>query len=137
MADFEVIEHTADIGIVAHGASVEDVFVNAARGMFSLMIDLDLIRESKSRDIAVHAPDLELLLAEWLSELLFLFEVEHVLFRRFQVELPAPGQLRGRVWGEHVDPKRHRIGLGIKAVTHHMLQIVKEDGYRASIIFDV
>ncbi len=136
-ADFETIEHTAEIGIRAHGASLEEAFANAARGMFSLMIDLDQIKEVEVRDIAVRAADQELLLAEWLSELLFLFDVEHVLFCRFQVEFPAPGELRGQAWGERVDPDRHRIGLGIKAVTHHMLQIEREDGYRASVIFDV
>lgn len=136
-ADFETIEHTAEIGIRAHGASLEEAFANAARGMFSLMIDLDQIKEVEVRDIAVRAADQELLLAEWLSELLFLFDVEHILFRRFRVEFPASGALRGQAWGERVDPDRHRISLGIKAVTHHMLQIEREDGYRASAIFDV
>lgn len=137
MDEFEVIEHTADTGILAHGATQEEAFVNAARGMFSLMTDLDQIGEVEAREIEVQAPDQELLLAEWLSELLFLFDVEHLLFRRFQVEFPAQGQLRGKAWGERIDPQRHRIGMGIKAVTHHMLQVEREDGYRASVIFDV
>lgn len=137
MADFEVFDHTADIGILAHGSSQEEAFVNAARGMFSLITDLDLVKEVEARDVEVQAVDRELLLAAWLSELLFLFEVEYLLFRRFQVEFPAPGRLRGVAWGEKIDPRRHPIHMGIKAVTHHMLQVEKEDGYWARVIFDI
>ena len=136
-AEFEIIEHTGEAGIMAHGATLEELFVNAARGMFNLMIDLDQIREIETRQVEVSDADQDLLLAGWLSELLYLFDTEFLLFRHFQVEFPVPGKLRGVAWGERADPDRHRIGLGIKAVTHYMLQVEKEDGYKASVIFDV
>ncbi len=134
---FEVIEHTADIGIVAYGSTLEETFSAAARGMFSIMVDLDEIRPATPREIGVRASDLELLLVEWLSELLFIFETEYMLFNRFEVSLAAEGQLRARAWGEPVDPERHHVGTGIKAVTRHMLSLERRDGYRATVIFDV
>ncbi|MDO8671705.1 MAG: archease [Dehalococcoidia bacterium] len=136
-ADFEVIEHTADIGIVAHGSTLEETFAAAARGMFSIMVDLDDIRPEISRDIDVRASDLELLLVEWLSELLFIFETEYLLFSRFEVSTAAEGQLRARAWGERINQERHHIGTGIKAVTRHLLSLERRDGYRATVIFDV
>ncbi len=134
---FDVIEHTADTGIIAYGSTIEETFANAARGMFSVMVDLDAVRPVESRDIAVQAPDRELLLAEWLSELLFLFETEYMVFSRFDVKFSSERELRASAWGERIDPERHQIGAGIKAVTHHMLRVERQDGYRATVIFDV
>ncbi len=134
---FEVIEHTADTGILAYGSTLEETFASAARGMFSVMVDLDEVRPRESRRIAVEAPDQELLLAEWLSELLFVFETEFMVFSRFEVEFPGPGHLQATAWGERIDPERHHVGTGIKAVTHHMLRLEHQDGYRATVIFDV
>lgn len=136
--DFEIIEHTADVGILARGATLEELFVNAARGMFSIMCDLEQVKDLEARDVEVSASDQDLLLAEWLSELLFLFEVEFMLFVRFRIEFPAEGRLRGRAWGEKVNPDRHHVSVGIKAVTHHMLHVEnRPDGYIATVIFDI
>ena len=134
---FEVIEHTADTGILAYGSTLEETFASAALGMFSVMVDLDEVRPQEPRRIAVEASDQELLLAEWLSELLFVFETEYMLFSRFEVEFPAPGRLQATAWGERIDTERHHVGTGIKAVTHHMLRLEQRDGYRATVIFDV
>jgi SHS2 domain-containing protein len=138
MPDFEIIEHTADIGIVVRGADLAETFAAAARATFSLITDLERVQDILSREIEVTARGLELLLAEWLSELLFLFEVEHLLFCRFQVEHLDQGHLRARAYGEPFDPSRHRIHTEFKAVTHHLLSIEEgEDGYRAQVIFDI
>lgn len=134
---FDVIEHTADTGIIAYGSTLEETFANAARGMFSVMVDLDAIRVVESREIAAHAADRELLLAEWLSELLFLFETEYMVFSRFDIKFPSERELMASAWGERIDPERHQIGTGIKGVTHHMLRVERQNGYRATVIFDV
>lgn len=134
---FEILEHTADTGVVAYGATLEEAFANAARGMFSIMVDLDQVGPVEPREVSVEASDPELLLAEWLSELLFLFETEYMVFSRFEVQFPAQGRLQATAWGEPINPERHSIGTGIKAVTHHMLRLEHQDGYRATVIFDV
>jgi SHS2 domain-containing protein len=75
---------------------------------------------------------------EWLNELIYLFDAEHILFRRFDIESLSNNQLKATCYGENIDPLRHKIKLGVKAATYHMLKIDKDsDGYKVQIIFDV
>jgi SHS2 domain-containing protein len=135
--EFEVLDHTADVGIEAYGADDGKAFANAARGMFSLMVDLETVRETQHRDIEVTAPDQESLLVAWLSELLYLFDAQNLLFRRFDISLLAETGVRARAYGEPVDRSRHEIKIGVKAVTFHMLSIVRSDGTRVRVLFDI
>jgi len=135
---FEVLEHTADAGIVAYAGSLEELFANAAAGMFSLMADLDSVHPAEQRDIAIEARDRETLLVRWLTELLYYLDAEEMLFCRFEVEEATETRLRARAFGERIDPGRHRLHFGVKAVTRHMLEVTPEDGgYRARVLFDI
>ena len=135
---FEVFEHTADVGIVAHGATLAQLFANAAEGMFCLMVDLDGVEEREERSIEVHARDREGLLVNWLTELLYYLDAQQMLFRRFEIEEISDTDLRARGWGELIDRERHTLHCGVKAVTRHLLEIAQEDdGYRAQILFDI
>ncbi len=135
---FEILEHTADAGIVAHGASLEETFANAAAGMFALMADPDGVRPLEERHIDVEGRDHEGLLVRWLTELLYYLDAEEMLFSRFVVEEISGRRLRARAWGERIDRERHRLHFGVKAVTRHMLEVRPEDsGYRAQVLFDI
>lgn len=134
---FEVLEHTADIGIIAYGADLKEAFANAGKGLFSLMVDLDSVQESLEREIEVAAQDMESLLVEWLNELIYLFDAEHLLFKRFDITELERGRLRGKGFGEPVDPGRHEIHIGVKAATYHQLRIESDHGYRFQVIFDI
>jgi SHS2 domain-containing protein len=137
---FEVLEHTADAGIVASGATWNELFANAALGMFSLMAELDGVRPAVERRIEVEAADREALMVLWLTELLYYLDAEELLFSRFEVEKADETRLRARVFGERIDPERHRLHMGVKAVTRHMLEVGPEEGgagYRARILFDI
>jgi SHS2 domain-containing protein len=134
---FEIWEHTADAGVVARGATLEEAFAHAAEGMYALMVDLSGVEEREARDIAVEGDDAEHLLVNWLLELLFLTDVEHLVFRRFDVVI-GDGRLRGRAHGEPLDPGRHTPGAAVKAVTRHGLEIARENGgYRVRVLFDL
>lgn len=135
--NFEVLEHTADTGIIAYGSDLKQAFANAAVGLFSLMVDLDTVRESLEKQIEVNAPDMEGLLVEWLNELIFIFDVEYILFKRFEITELGAGHLKAQAFGEKVEPTRHEIKLGVKAATYHMLHIEKDNGYRVQVLFDV
>ena len=137
MLEFEVIDHTADLGIVARGESVDEVFVNAARGMFSLIVDLDTVAELTNQEIIVEAPDQEELLVTWLNELLYLFDAENLVFSRFEIIDLGNEYLSAIAYGEEFDPARHNIKSHIKAATYHMLRLQRQDGFRAQIILDV
>ncbi len=137
MKRFEVIDHTADVGIAAYGADLKEAFANAAYGMFSLMVDLKDVTESLSREVEVTADDQHYLLVAWLNELIYLFDVENILFKRFKVAELGQTRLRASCFGEKVDPERHKITTAIKAVTYHMLKIDEGDGFRVQVLFDI
>ncbi len=137
--EFEVIEHTADIGIRAFGIDLAGAFANAARGMFSLITDLNKINEAIYRDVEVAAPDRETLLVEWLNELLFLFDTEQLLFKRFYIGALTETGLQARCYGERVDKSRHELKRGIKSATYHMLKVERKTDYeyRVEVLLDI
>lgn len=137
--NFEVLEHTADIGIVSYGTDMKAVFAHAAEGMFSLMTDLSRVAETTSQDIEVSSTGIEDLLFDWLDELVYRFDVEHIIYKRFEMNELEEKRLKARAFGEPFDPSRHELKIGIKAVTYHQLKIERQgdDGYRAQVIFDI
>lgn len=137
MANFEYIDHTADIGIIAHGNSVEEVFVNAAYGMFSLIADLEKVAEVISHQVVAEATDQEELLVAWLNELLYLFDAEGLIFSRFEIVDLRQQYLRAMAYGEKVDPARHNLKTHVKAATYHQLKLEKGAHFRAQIILDL
>ena len=141
---FEFIEHTADVGILARGATLAEAFQNAAQGMFSIIADLSRVAEKAERRVTVAGRDLEGLLVAWLSELLYIFDAEGVIFSRFAIDEIGPlaeglnPQLRARVCGEPFDPERHEPRLAVKAVTRHQLSVRQgRDGWEARVILDI
>ena len=133
---FKLIEHTADTGIVAYGDSLPGAFANAAAGMFSIITDLRYIREAESRTISVNEPDAESLLFEWLNSLIYLFDVEGLLFRRCDVRQFSDTKLVAVCHGEKYDPSRHHLKIGIKSATYHMLKVDKGNN-QVQVIFDI
>lgn len=136
---FEVFDHTADIGIFAFGRTLEELFANAALGMFAQIWEFDPLPElTVSREITAEAPDRELLLQTWLANLLFVHDVEDLLFGKFEISLAAETLAGGRAYGVPMDSAANRLKTQIKAVTYHSLAISEtDDGYRATILFDV
>ncbi|MFA6001233.1 MAG: archease [Thermoleophilia bacterium] len=138
MHEFEVIEHTADVGIRAFGNTEKEAFENAALGMFSLLCDIDSVQEIQTYTVEVKAGDRETLLVEWLNELLYLHESRGVLLKSFKVTELAETRLVGYGVGETIDESRHTLEADIKAATYYMLRIQKTQGkWEAEVIFDV
>jgi len=135
---FEIIDHTADVGIIAYGADVEELFSNAALALFSLIIEPESIAERLHVDLEVNSEDTDSLLVEWLNELIYFFDAEHILFNRFNIGSLTHNELKATCHGESFDPTKHKIKRGVKAATYHMLSLDKnDDGYKARIIFDI
>ncbi len=137
---YDYIEHTADTGVIARGKTMEEIFIRCALGMLNIVTDLKKIDNSVKKEILVHAGDnnFETLLIEWLNELLFILDVDHIVFSNFDVISLSPGSLEVKCSGEHIDPARHIIKTEIKAATYHMLAITQTAGiYRAQVIFDI
>ena len=135
--DFEIINHTADVGIRAYGANIGQAFANAARALFSLMVEPDNVGEVIYRDIELTAQDQESLLVEWLNELIYLFDVENIIFKRFEIIEINNTQLKARGYGEKVDISKHELKTGVKAANYHMLRVDKGDDYQVQVLFDI
>ncbi|MDY0167332.1 MAG: archease [Thermoguttaceae bacterium] len=135
---YEHFEHTADLGLRIRAATLEELFAEAGLALTAALAGrLDSIRPAEPRSINLEAADPADLLHDWLSELLYLFDTERMLFSRFEVSLPS-GRLTATAWGETADPARHDIALEIKAITYHGLKLgPTPDGWLAEVIVDL
>jgi len=135
--DFEIVDHTADVGVIAYGVNINQAFANAARALFSIITELDSVAEVLHRDIELTAPDQESLLVKWLNELIYLFDTENIIFKRFDITKLSNTQLKARSYGERVDSSKHKLKTGVKAATYHMLKVNKGDGCKVQVLFDI
>ncbi len=138
MKTYELIDHTADVGIKAYGKTLPEAFENAAKGMFDIITDSSEIESVGQYNIELEAPDLEQLLVDWLSELLFLNSAKNLVFGFFKIDLDEKNKkLTAKVFGEKFDLSKHKIGAEIKAVTYHMLEVKKKKPYHVQVLFDI
>lgn len=142
MSPVEWLDHTADVGFRATAESLDAVFCEASRALFSLMFDIKAIGEQTRYPIALSAPSLEHLLVEWLSELLVQKDLTRLVFRRY--ELAIAGDVAcgfsavGTAFGEELDHKRHKPGTEVKGISYLGLNVSQCDGmWVAQVIVDV
>ena len=135
---FESFEVTADEGLRAWGKTLEEAFINAARGMLDLMVDSKGLRPAEFRRIQVKGKDREALLVAWLSELLYLFEAEGFLPVEYEIANLGDQQLEAEVRGDTLDPARHSVKGLVKAATYHLVEVKEVDGrWRVQVVLDV
>ena len=138
MRRFEFLDHTADIGVVVYGENLQALFENAGKAFFHLITDLRRVRPRTERRIEIEEESLDRLMVDWLSELLYLHEVENLLFKEFTVESVGEQGLKAVAKGEPFQEGVHVIKTEVKAVTYHQIAVREEDGnWRAQIIFDL
>ena len=136
--EYDLLEHTADIGILVAGIDLAEIFAKAALALADLQFDPGKVRGRKQREVRLEDDDRERLLVRWLNELIFIRETEDFLWSAVSVEFAEPGGLRALFEGEPFDETRHAPRTGIKAATYHQLQIGKTPaGAFARVIFDV
>jgi len=136
MKAYELIEHTADVGVKAYGKTVGEAFEHAAKAMFDIITDKSRIDAVGQYDIELDATDLELLLVDWLSKLLFLNGAKNLVFGKYDVSIEKT-HLVAHVYGEEYSLKKHKMGVEIKAVTYHMLQVHEEKPVFVQVLFDI
>ena len=136
MKTYELIDHTADVGLKAYGKTLSEAFENAAKGMFDIITDSSEIESIGQYNIGLDAPDLEQLLVDWLSELLFLNSAKNLVFGFFKIDIDEnKKKLTAKVFGEKFDLSKHKIGAEIKAVTYHMLEFKKKKPFHVQVLF--
>lgn len=133
--NFEEIEHTADKALRIFGSSLQELLINAAQGMTSLMMpEVSKVSTEVEKFIELETIDAESLLVEWLSELAFWAETEMLVFTQFDIQILTATHLQASIHGGKVS----KLEKHIKAVTYHNLKILKtSQGLEATIVFDV
>ena len=135
---YRYIEHPSDVGFEAYGTTLEELFANAALAMYSFMTDVDAITETEERAVAIQSEDLYSLMFDWLDEMLFLFESESLVMKRFDISVnESEFSLQGTCSGGTFDPERHEVGIIIKAVTYNMMEVKRNDTWHARVVLDV
>ena len=138
MKRFEVLDHTADIGLIVHGGDLKALFENAGEAFFHLITDLRKVKPRIERRINIAGESLERLMVDWINELLYLHDVENFLFKEFEVESVWEDGLKAVVKGEPFQEGTHVIKTEVKAATYHRIEVRKEKGrWRAQIILDL
>jgi SHS2 domain-containing protein len=140
---YEVFEHTADLGIRVRAAGLDELFADAAKGLFSVMVaNPESVRAIDEVPFGVDSDDIEGLLHGWLGELLYTFSARRLVLSEFRVRIdgkaPMFSGLSGTAWGEPIDLSRHEIDVEVKAITWHGLKVEQQAGqWLAEVIVDI
>ena len=135
---YETFDHTADLGLRIRAADLNTLFAEAAQALFSIIIeDLATVAPLRELKVTLAGADREYLLFDWLKELLYHFDAEHLLFSHFEVHVDEGG-LNGIARGEPLDRARHELAHEVKAITYHGLRVEPDaDGWLAEVIVDI
>jgi SHS2 domain-containing protein len=136
---YEIFEHTADLGIRVRARSLDDLFADAARGLFAIMVtNLDAVQAVEETSFQLHNENLEELLHDWLAELLYTFHGRRLVLAEFRTQV-SPSGLSATARGEPIDIRRHEMGDEVKAITWHALKVEQlgEEEWLAEVIVDV
>lgn len=127
---FEFLEHMADAYIAAYGKDLAEAFENAALAMFDVMTEVEKVDPKIEDYVEVEAEDEYALLYSWLEALLVKSEINEMLYCKFKIlniEKTSDGfRFEAKVWGEKFNPEKHPQKVGVKAVTYHRMEILKE-----------
>ncbi len=131
---------TADAAFEAVGSTPEELFKDAAHATFEVMADTGSIEPVIAKPIELENENMDGLLFDWLSELVYLKDAESVLFCKFDVSIKKNDkyELRAAAWGEHVNRAKHKLRSDVKAVTFHMFEVKKiGDTWTARVVLDI
>jgi protein archease len=131
----------SDMAFEATGDTPAELFQAAAQALFEGMADTGRLRPRVRKEIRLQNAQIDQLLFDWLSELIYLKDKEALLFGEFSVQLDrnAEWNLIATVRGEPIDPKRHGLRADAKAVTYHQFEVVQTEtgGWKARVVIDI
>jgi SHS2 domain-containing protein len=142
-AGFEFRDHTADVQVRSWGSSLEEAFSQTAYSLMATITpNLKKITPKVEREITIEAEDKEALLFDFLSEFLYIFDVDELVFNKIYVgsikKFKDSYKLRATLKGEKFDLDKHEIGTEVKAITYSFLNIEEKHGNIViDIVFDI
>jgi len=140
MKPYEVIEHTADVGLRIYGQNQQELFVHGALGLFDLITDIDKIKieDASALSFDLEEENLGDLFLSWLRELLFTFSTRQIVFKEFVFQELTDRRLKALGYGKVFDPKQDEQKCEVKAVTYYQFKLEKQkEGWVAEVIFDI
>ena len=132
----------ADAAFEATGATLKEVFESSALATTNTMIrNLEAIEQKVSKKINVESDTVEMLLFNFLQELVFYKDAEQLVFSKFEIDMAPKGKkwkLSSVAWGEKLDMNKHQWVVDVKAVTLHQFELKEtKDGWRAQVVLDI
>ena len=136
---YELLDHTADLGILVNGEDLESLFQNAAHAMLQIMMDFQPDQKGRTRNISVEASDLPDLMVHWLGEILYLFEGENQWVIGTKIYNITSVHLDAQIETIAFSSTRCEHLTEIKAVTYHRIEVLRDDTgvWKSRIIFDL
>jgi protein archease len=135
---YELIDHTADIGIYVSGSTIKDLFETAAIAMVEQIVDTKTLKGRNSQRLQVSGIDKTDLLINFLRELLSVWTIGEHLVKNVYINDIDNTYLTANITWDKFNPKTHEILTDIKAVTYHGIRVKqKNNTWQATIIFDV
>jgi SHS2 domain-containing protein len=137
-ANFELLEHPADIGFRARGENLRELFANCAHALVFLVLDPSNIQPAHQFPLSAEGNDYESLMVNWLNEVLYYTDSRRIAFAAFRILKLDESRIECLARGEPRDPERHPPKVVVKAVTYHQLKVFPTaDGWTAEVYVDV
>jgi len=138
---FKFLENIAiaDVAFEAYGKTLEEAFSNAALAMFEVQTDIEKVKPSISKDVKIESENKESLLFDWLSELIYLRDIENMFFSKFEIKIEKNNKfkLTGKIYGEKIG-KDHELRTEVKGVSYQLMKIEeKPNEFKVRVILDV
>jgi SHS2 domain-containing protein len=132
----------ADIAFEAWGDTLEEMFASAADATMNVMVsDIDGIERKENRTIALKAERMDMLLFDFLQELIFFKDAEMLLLRVENVKIGHNDKFHfvsADAYGEKIDPEKHDLIVDVKAVTLHRFKVEQsERGWHTVVVLDI
>lgn len=138
MGRYEILEHTAEVGVAAYGADLREVLEQASAALVGLMWDPQTVAPIEEWPVRAESGDREALVADWLNALLVVVGEEGAALHDVRVDQASETGARGAARGERLEVERHVRRLEVKAATYHGLEVAEAvEGLRARLILDI
>ncbi len=135
---YKFFDHTADVLFEAEGKTLNELFEAAALATEETQVDLKTVKPKITKKITLEKDNVEMLLFDFLQELIFLKDAERLLFSKFEIKIKEGYKLEAKLYGEIIDQKKHTLNVDVKAVTLHRFEVKKaKNGWFARIILDI
>jgi len=142
LGKFRFLENVAiaDAAFEAQGKSLEELFATCARATFEVMANTKKVEPKEKIEIKLKQDEIDKLLFDWLAELIYLKDAKEMFFGKFDLKIEKKNKyiLKGQVFGEKIDYKKHKVKVDVKAVTLHLFEVKKvRNNWNARVVLDI